>query len=360
MAPAPELTVVVPSYNERGNVALVMERVARALGDTPFEVLFVDDLSPDGTAEEVRRVAALDPRCRLISRCARGLSGAALEGMLSAQAPVVALLDADLQHDEALLQPMLERMRGEGADLVVASRHATGGSDEALGRRHALSSAGATLARGLLGVRLTDPMSGFFMVRRALVERVAKRISPDGFKILLDLVTAAPRDIRIAELAYRFRPRAGGASKLDAKVALEFAALLASKLTGGLLPLRFVMFCFVGGLGLVVHLAVAWLVLRAGQSFIVAQSAATVVAMTSNFFLNNAITHRDRALRGGRLAGGLLAFYAICSFGVVANVGFASVFFGRYPTWWLAALAGALVGTVWNYAISATFVWRSR
>jgi dolichol-phosphate mannosyltransferase len=337
-----------------------MERVAQALGATPFEVLFVDDLSPDGTAEEVRRVAAADPRCRLISRCARGLSGAALEGMLSAQAPVVALLDADLQHDESLLGPMLERLQAEQADIVVASRYLAGGSDAALGPRHALSALGATLARGLLGVRMTDPMSGFFMARRALVEQVAKRISPDGFKILLDIATAAPRGVRIAELPYRFRARASGASKLDAKVALEFAALLASKLSGGLLPLRFVMFCFVGGVGLVVHLAVAWLVLRSGQAFIVAQTAATLVAMTSNFFLNNAITHRDRALRGRRLAAGLLAFYAICSFGVVANVGFASVFFGRYPTWWLAALAGALVGTVWNYAISATFVWRSR
>jgi dolichol-phosphate mannosyltransferase len=360
MTPPPALTVVVPSYNERGNVARVMARVAEALGATPFEVLFVDDLSPDGTADEVRRVAAADPRCRLISRCARGLSGAALEGMLSAHAPVVALLDADLQHDESLHGPMLERLQAEQADLVVASRYLTGGSDAALAGRHALSALGATLARRLLGVRMTDPMSGFFMARRALVEQVAKRISPDGFKILLDIVTAAPRGVRIAELPYRFRARASGASKLDAKVALEFAALLASKLSGGLLPLRFVMFCFVGGVGLVVHLVVAWLVLRSGQAFVVAQTAATLVAMTSNFFLNNAITHRDRALGGRRLAAGLLAFYAICSFGVVANVGFASVFFGRYPTWWLAALAGALVGTVWNYAISATFVWRPR
>ena len=121
MNPAPELTVVVPSHNERGNVARLMERLSVALHGMPFEVLFVDDLSPDGTAAEVRRVAAADPRCRLISRCSRGRSGAALEGMLSAQAATVAVIDADLQHDESLLPQMKAKLDSEGADLVVVT-----------------------------------------------------------------------------------------------------------------------------------------------------------------------------------------------------------------------------------------------
>jgi dolichol-phosphate mannosyltransferase len=357
----PELTIVVPSYNERDNVPRVVERISQALAGLSFEIIFVDDLSPDGTADAVREVARVEPRVRLISRCSRGLSGAAIEGMLSAHAPLVAVIDADLQHDETLLPKMKATLEAHNADLVVASRYVSGGSGTALeGGRQFLSIFGGRVVRALLSVQLADPLSGFFMARRALVERVANRISPDGFKILLDIVTALPAQTPIVEVPYQFRPRQAGASKLDSKVAFEFAALVLAKLTRGVLPLRFFLFCMVGGLGLVVHLAVAGLALRLGQSFVVAQASATLVAMTCNFFLNNAITHRDRALRGLRLLSGLVWFYTICGFGVVANVGFASLLFERQPTWWLAALAGAVVGTVWNYAISATVVWRVR
>ncbi len=357
-----ELSVVVPVYNERANIPLLVSRLSTALAGISYEVVFVDDFSPDGTAEAVRVAAAGDARCRLINRCGqRGLSGAAVQGMLSAQAPLVAVIDADLQHDETLLPRMKAALESGPADLAVATRYAAGGSGESLGgTRHALSAFGGQLVRRLFGIRLSDPLSGFFMVRRELVEKVARRLSPDGFKILADLVISAPRTTRIVELPYRFGVRQHGESKLDSRVALEFAALLASKLSGGMLPVRFILFCVVGGLGIVVHLAAAWALLLLGQPFVVAQLAATLVAMTSNFFLNNAITHRDRCLRGAALLRGLAFFYLVCGFGVVANVGLASVLFQQQPLWVLAALAGALVGTVWNYAISATLVWRAR
>lgn len=359
---APELTVVVPVYNERANIPRLVSRLSMALAGIAYEVVFVDDFSPDGTAQAVRTAAIDDPRCRLINRCGqRGLAGAAVEGMLSAQAPLVAVIDADLQHDETLLPRMKAALEAGPADLAVATRYAAGGSGESLGSlRHALSALGVQMVRRLFGIRLSDPLSGFFMVRRELVEQVARRLSPDGFKILADLVISAPRTARIVELPYRFAVREHGESKLNGKVALEFAALLLSKLSGGMLPVRFILFCVVGGLGIVVHLATAWTLLRMGQPFVAAQLCATLVAMTSNFFLNNAITHRDRRLRGAALLRGLLFFYVICGFGVIANVGLASVLFQQQPIWWLAALAGALVGTVWNYAISATLVWRQR
>ncbi len=357
-----ELSVVVPVYNERANIPLLVSRLAAALTGIAYEVVFVDDFSPDGTAEAVRTAAIQDPRCRLINRCGqRGLAGAAVQGMLSAQAPLVAVIDADLQHDETLLPRMKAALEDGPADLVVATRYAAGGSGDSLrGVRHALSALGSQLVRRLFGIRLSDPLSGYFMVRRELVEKVARRLSPDGFKILADLVISAPRTARIVELPYRFGVREHGESKLDGKVALEFAALLLSKLSGGVLPLRFILFCVVGGLGIIVHLATAWAMLRFDLTFVAAQLSGTMVAMTSNFFLNNAITHRDRRLRGAALLRGLVFFYLICGFGVIANVGLASVLFQQDTLWWLAALAGALVGTVWNYAISATLVWRQR
>jgi dolichol-phosphate mannosyltransferase len=359
---APDLTVVVPVYNERSNVPLLVSRLSTALAGIDYEVLFVDDFSPDGTADAVRAAAIADPRCRLINRCGqRGLAGAAVQGMLSAQALLVAVIDADLQHDETLLPRMKAVLEAGSADLAVATRYAAGGSAESLGGlRLALSALGAQLVRRLFGVHLSDPLSGYFMVRREIVEQVARRLSPDGFKILADLVISAPRTVRIVELPYRFGVREHGESKLDGKVALEFAALLLSKLSGGMLPVRFILFCVVGGLGIVVHLATAWMLLQLDQPFVTAQLCATLVAMTSNFVLNNAITHRDRRLRGAALLRGLAFFYLVCGFGVAANVGLASVLFQQQPIWWLAALAGALVGTVWNYAISATVVWRQR
>lgn len=361
-AGAPELTIVVPVYREKANVAPLVARLAAALDPISYEVVFVDDASPDGTADAVRAAARTDPRCRLICRSGqRGLAGAALLGMLSAHAPLVAVIDGDLQHDETLLPRMKAALEREQADFAVATRYAEGGSGDALhGARQTLSAYGGKLVRRLFGIRLTDPMSGFFMARRALVEAIAPSISHDGFKILADLVITAPRHAKIVELPYRFAVRAHGESKLDLRIALEFAALLASKLGGGLLPVRFILFCVVGGLGILVHLAAAWALLQLGQPFAVAQLAATLVAMTSNFFMNNAITHRDRRLRGARLLRGLAFFYLVCGFGVVANVGLASILFQQQPIWWVAALAGALVGTVWNYAISAVLVWRPR
>lgn len=358
----PELTVVVPVYNERANIAPLVSRLSAALSGIAYEVVFVDDFSPDGTAEAVRTAAVDDPRCRLINRCGqRGLAGAAVQGMLSAQAPLVAVIDADLQHDETLLPRMKAALEDGPADLAVATRYAAGGNAVSLsGLRQALSALGGQLVRRLFGIRLSDPLSGFFMVRRELVEKVARHLSPDGFKILADLVISAPRTARIVELPYRFGVREHGESKLDGKVALEFAALLLSKLSGGALPVRFILFCVVGGLGIVVHLAAAWVLLQFGQAFITAQLCATVVAMTSNFYLNNAVTYRDRRLHGPAVLRGLVFFYLVCGFGVIANVGLAGVLFHQQPIWWLAALAGALVGTVWNYAISATLVWRQR
>jgi len=357
-----DLSVVVPVYNESVNVPLLVTRLDAALRGLRYEVLFVDDFSPDGTADAVREASRSDPRCRLITRCGtRGLAGAALQGMLSAQAPLVAVIDADLQHDETLLPSMKSALESGPADLVVATRYMAGGSADGLrGLRPWLSAAGGKLVRRLFGLKLSDPMSGYFMVRRALVERVAPRLSPDGFKILADLAITVPRTTRVVELPYRFARRAHGESKLDGRVALEFAALLVSQLSGGLLPLRFVLFCAVGAFGILVHLATAWTVLQLAQTFTVAQVTATFVAMTSNFFLNNTVTHRDRRVRGLALARGLIYFYAICSVGVVANVGLAALLFQHNSVWWMAALAGALVGTVWNYAISATLVWRPR
>ena len=360
---APEITIVVPTLNERANIPILVARLQRLLAGVDWEIVFVDDNSADGTAAVARAIGEADSRVRCIRRIGRrGLAGALLEGMLSSQARWVAALDADLQHDETLLMAMVERLRQGDVDLVVASRYIDGQSGEGFAPRRARASRwSSVVARRFLGVELTDPMSGFFMIRRDTVEELAPSLSSQGFKLLLDIVATARGKLRVVELPYVFRARQHGLSKLDTRVILDFAALVIAKLTNDAVSLRFLLFCFVGLTGVAVHMfALALAVDAAALRFSVAQAVATVVAITWNFVLNNRLTYRDQRLTGWRFLTGLLWFQAICSVGAVSNVGAASWIYDNGPGWWIAGLGGAVMGAVWNYVVSAAFVWRQR
>ena len=357
---APELTVVVPSYNERENVPELARRLGEVLAGVAWEMIVVDDDSPDGTSALVKDLSRSDPRIRCIRRVGRrGLAGACIEGMLASSAPVVAVMDADLQHDETILPAMLEKIRG-GAELVVASRNIDGGSKtEGLSPiRQAISDLGRRLSDRVLRAPLSDPMSGFFMIRREIVEEVAPRLATTGFKILADIAASVQRVPTVAEVPFVFRERIHGESKLDAKVALDYIGFVLNKLSGGLIPLRFIFFALVGASGLVVHLAALYAGLSLGLRFEWAQTVATVVAMTSNFIINNEFTYRDARLKGGRFFTGLLLFYVVCSIGAFGNVGVASWLYAGDVEWWLSGLAGAIMGAVFNYAASSAVVWR--
>lgn len=362
-APGVALSVVVPTFNERGNVAALVERLDRALAGRSWEVIFVDDDSPDGTADLVRSLGRADARVRCIQRIGRrGLSSACIEGMLASTAPYQAVMDGDLQHDEALLPRMLDALQAGQADVVIGSRYlAPGGLGDWSESRARISRLATRLSRFVLRAELTDPMSGFFMLRReAFAERV-RALSGIGFKILLDLFASAPQPPRFLELPYRFRDRSAGESKLDSQAVWEYGMLLLDKLVGRVIPVRFVSFALVGALGVGVHLATVLLLFRmVGTAFPVAQAAATLVAITGNFALNNVLTYRDRRLHGWRWLTGWLSFTVACGIGALANVGIASYLFETsHATWVLAALAGIAVGAVWNYAVTGVYTWRA-
>ena len=361
----PELSIVVPCYNERANVVPLIRKLGAALPGIAWEVIFVDDNSPDGTAAEIRSAAARDPRVRCLRRIGRrGLASAVIEGALSSSADFIAVMDGDLQHDETRLADMLAALRSGEVDLAVGSRHVEGGDASGLASswRHALSDGGIRIAQAFLPVRLGDPMSGFFMLRRDRFEALAPHLNGQGFKILLDLVMSAPESLRVREIPCQFHPRLAGESKLDVLVIVQFAGLLLDKVFAGFLPLRFLSFGFVGLLGVLVHLAVLTLARLTGYfDFASAQIAATLVAMVFNFQLNNQITYRDQRLRGPLLWRGLLLFMLVCGIGAVANVGIARTIYESNANWWtLAGATGAIIGVVWNYAVSATLVWRAR
>ncbi|MCG6903338.1 MAG: glycosyltransferase family 2 protein [Rhodobacter sp.] len=358
----PELAIVVPTFNESGNVEELVARLCGALQGLAFEIIVVDDDSPDGTAEAVRRIGAGDMRVRCLQRVGRrGLSGAVIEGMLASTAPVVAVIDGDLQHDETLLPQMYAELRRDDLDLVVASRYVSGGSvGDWSDARHQGSKLATRLARRLTGVTLHDPMSGFFMLRSDALRARARGLSGVGYKLLLDILATPGPALSFRELPYRFQARQQGESKLDTKVLLEYIELLLAKTVGRYVPVKFVMFSLVGALGLLVHMAVLGILFKkTGVGFSTAQTIATLVAMTANFFVNNIFTYFDRRLRGWKLLPGWLSFCAASSVGALANVGVAVYLFQSFETvWYLSALAGVIVGATWNYAVTALYTWK--
>ncbi|MGB0670357.1 MAG: glycosyltransferase [Rhodospirillales bacterium] len=358
-----DLTIIVPTLNEKDNVTVLVERLESVLAGRRFEVCFVDDGSTDGTLEVLQSLARAKEHIRYIHRMGRrGLSSACIEGIASSSAPVLAVMDADLQHDETVLPRMLDLLAAGGHDLVVGSRYIEGGSADSFNdRRRLISRAATVLAHKVTRTELSDPMSGFFVLTRAYFHKVRPQLSGVGFKILLDLAASSQGAVSIGEVPYRFRGRHAGDSKLDNMVALEYLALLLDKGLGRFFPLRFLMFVAVGSLGLLVHLGVLGLLLfQTGFGFTVAQGIAAVLTMVLNFSLNNIFTYNDRRLRGQAFALGLFSFVVICSVGAAANLVVGTHLFDKGIAWWLAGLTGALFGSVWNFAVSSQYVWRAK
>ncbi|WP_089724600.1 glycosyltransferase [Candidatus Thiosymbion oneisti] len=361
--PPPELAVIVPVYNEAGNIEALTEQLRHSLQGLDWELIFVDDDSPDGSTAKAQEIARRDRRVRVLRRIGRrGLSSACIEGMLATVAPYLAVLDGDLQHDETLLPSMLQTLKREGLDIVVGSRYLEGGS---LGtwnrRRRSMSRFASRLARTLVKADLSDPMSGFFMLNSTLLHGCVRNLSGIGFKILLDIFASSPRPLRFKEIPYVFRERRAGESKLDNAVLWEYLLMLLQKTMGSMIPVRFIGFSLIGGSGVIVHMVVLWVLFRLlGASFISGQAVATLVAMTTNFFLNNMLTYRDLRLRRWQLLRGWLSFVLACSIGAIANVGIATYLFQAQSYWVISAFAGILVGVVWNYAVTAVYTWRHK
>jgi dolichol-phosphate mannosyltransferase len=354
-----ELGVIVPTFKEAPNVRPLLAKLEAALQGVVWQVIFVDDDSPDGTAATVKEIAAVDARVMCLHRIGRrGLAGAVIEGAMASAAPFVAVIDGDLQHDETLLPQMLKALQEDRADVVVGSRYldVTGAGASALGaRREAGSRLANWLGRRVLRAEVTDPMSGFFMLRREMIEAVAPALTTSGFKVLFDILASQKTPPRYLELPYEFRARHAGDSKLDNGVVVQYLGLLVAKLTRDLISPRFIMFAMVGASGVGVHLLILRSLLHLG--FAEAQLVAALGAMTSNYLINNAVTYRDRRKRGAALLVGYFKFVVLCSVPLAANVAVATMVYERGPSWWVAGVAGAIVAAVWNYVTTSRAVW---
>ncbi len=359
--PLLELSVVIPTYKERQNVAPLLAALEAALQGVNWEVIFVDDHSPDHTADAVRELALTNSRVRIIERIGRrGLSSACIEGMMASPAPCLAVMDADMQHDETVLLEMLRLMQSRNLDVVVASRRTKGGSmGEFAKKRVRLSDLGSRVSRLVCHCDVTDPMSGFFMVDSRFFRASVPRLTGTGFKLLVDILASSPVPPRIAEVPYRFRNRLAGESKLDVNVELEYLFLILDKMVGRYLPTRFVLFVGVGSLGLLIHLSILGIFhLFDAAAFSIGQVVATLSAMMFNFFLNNLVTFRDRRLKGVALLRGLTIFYAACTVGVLINLSFANRLLAAGLPWYLAGICGVAISSVWNYGVNTIVTWR--
>ncbi|MBI1392332.1 MAG: glycosyltransferase [Alphaproteobacteria bacterium] len=355
-----ELAVVVPTYNERDNIQPLYELLCAALGDVQWEMVVVDDDSPDGTAALIRDMSQKNANVRVLQRLGRrGLSTAVIEGMLATSAQYLAVIDADMQHDETKLAEMLRILRSGEVDIAVGSRFVDGGGvGDWAADRVQMSRIATRVAKLVLKSDLSDPMSGFFMIRRDAFEEAMRNLSGEGYKILLDIFASSKTPLRFREVPYRFRNRVHGESKVDTLVLWEYLALIVDKLFGKYVPARLILFSMIGASGVVVHFAAFSLsFFAASLSFLAAQTIATFVAMTTNYTINNILTYRDKRRKGASFVTGLLAFYLICGIGVVGNVGVSNALYNRDVKWWLATIAGIAIGVIWNYSASSIFIW---
>jgi dolichol-phosphate mannosyltransferase len=358
-----DIAVILPTYNERENIPIVIARLESALAGLTWEAIFVDDDSPDGTAQAIAEYARASSNVRLIHRIGRrGLASACIEGMMATQANCIAVMDADLQHDETILPDMLERLHTESLDVVVGTRNGQGGSMGAFCQsRVLLSRIGQTISASVCRCDISDPMSGFFLLRRGFLLEVVHDLQGTGFKILVEMLASSRRPVRVGEVGYTFRARTHGESKLDIMVGIEYLSMIVNKRMGGMLPVEMMHYLLVGGFGVIAHFSVLLLLMHFTHlHFVAMQSIAAFTAMIENFFLNNILTFRGRRLRGTRMVMGAVNFMLVCSFGAWADVLLSTDLSRAGVSWYSAGFAGILIGSVWNLSISSQFTWRVR
>lgn len=356
------ISIIVPVFNEVDNIAPLLEQIASALDGHEWEVIFVDDASTDGTTDAAYRLSVGNERVRLILRLwDRGLARSTIQGMLSAKGEMLCVMDGDGQHDPKFIPQLMALLHEGPYDTVSAARRLGGNAIEsgALSKtREKLSQIGNSISSLIVGRRLDDPLTGFFLIRRDAFLDVAPRLTDPGFKLLLDILHSK-KDMRHAELPFDFGSRMSGESKLDSFIVWQFATYLLSKLTRELLPPSLISFLIVGASGLLVHFSVLYVALAWAASFSVAQLAATFVAASSNFLLNNLLTFRDRRLRGWKQFRGYCEFMAASSIGIIANVSAATITYDRLGQMIvLSTLAGIAIDTIWKFAVAKRLIWR--
>ena len=363
-----KLSVIIPTYNEVNNIEPIVKLLELSLKSINFEIIFVDDNSPDGTINEIKKLSEVNKKVRYILRFDKsGLSSAVTDGILNAESEICVVMDGDLQHDEKIIPMMFKKIVDGKLDLVVGSRFKRKNDSSSLNtKRFLFSKFGNMLSNSLLINKLTDPMSGFFMIRRNIFLSIIPRLSQIGFKILLDLIISSEKKLSFQEIEFKFRKRNSGDSKLNYLIFWDYFLMLIDKKFGKLVPVRFISYCLIGLIGVLIHIFSFLILFKVMQlNFFHSYLPAMLITMTSNFFINNALTFRHvQLLKPKDVIRGLFLYYIICSFGAFSNIMIAtniynsSIFSNLDLNWIVATFSGLLVSSVWNYLVSSRMSWR--
>lgn len=354
------VTIIIPSFNEKENVDQLINDILQVNEHGIISrVIYVDDDSSDGTAEYIKSKDFGFPVDCLHRIRRSGLSSAVVEGIMLANTEYVAVMDGDGQHRPTDLLAMIDVITSNQLDLVIGSRFKNCSPDSHVGYRLWLSLVGNKFANKVIGRNISDPLTGFFVMRRSVFMDIAHTINPTGFKILLEILYhCRKKSIAIQEVQINFSKRMAGESKLDSQVMLDFIGQIARCMSGGLIPDKFFAFCFVGLLGIFVHFLILSQLINLSVNFVYAQIVSTLGAMIFNYIINNILTFRRNRRHGVKFFTGMIIFILSCGLGAVANVGVASVINSSGYSWWLSAFAGVIVGTVFNFSLSKSVVWR--
>ncbi len=361
---APLVSVIIPTFNEAENIPVLVGRLEDALADLDYELIIVDDDSPDRTWEVAQELGAHQPRLSVIHRTdARGLSSAVMTGFGAARGRTLAVLDADLQHDERILPDLVSAIIDDGADIAVGSREAPGGSYGEFGPwRRTVSWAGAQLARLMLRTPVNDPMSGFFVVSRERYEQVTDAVNPKGFKILLEFLATGSPPV-VTEVGFRFGQRLHGATKLTGSVVVAYLMALLELAGGRFVTARFSAYAIVGISGVVVRATLYVPLLQVAPPTTSAWLAIEA-AVVWNYWWNNRFTFNAYRHHGGAWLLGLAKFHGVAAHGLLVASATEALIQARVsePEWPLRAvamLAGLLLATVGNYHLNRSITWRT-
>ena len=366
------VSLIIPTYNERDNITPLVERIHHALRQHSYEILFIDDNSADGTADLAASLSDKYPVRVIVRRDRRGLASAVVDGLSQAESAIIAVMDADLQHPPELIPDLLKEIE-KGADIAVASRYVKGGGCQGWSLTRRLISRGAIfLAHLLLPAtrRVSDPMSGFFILRKNVVKDAS--LNPSGFKILLEILMVG-KFRQVAEVPYTFVTRERGKSKLSPRQQVDYLKHLYSLMrrTGELL--RFIKFCLVGGSGVIVNYGLYWILTRlAGFTPLddtatggiisgnLAMAISIETSIITNFILNNYFTFADRNVRGLKaFFSRLFNFNLICLIGGLIQIGVANLLtitLGIYDL--ISILIAIAVAMLWNFLLNNWWTWR--
>ena len=358
------ISIIIPTFNEIQNIIPLVQKIKVSLNSKiNWEIIFVDDNSPDKTYEKIKSLKKDYSNIKVIKRLnERGLAGAVLTGLNSCSYEQIIIMDADLQHDPIFILKLLNKMYQNEASIVVASRFI---KDSKSNNFHILREIGSKTMIKVFNlfssIKLYDPMSGFFIIKKDLFLKISKNLSSDGYKILADIILNIPKNVKVSQIPIDFKQRHAGESKMNLKVLWDLLLVIIHSFLKKYVPREYLSYIGVGMIGLSFHVMSLYLLYKIIDiSFLISHLIATLIAIFVNYTLNNILTFYNNNLMGIKWLLGLINYYIFCSYGIFISFAIAKTLIGFNFNWFIAGLVGAFTASVWNFSMSKFIIWHKK